>query len=201
MGGEMRLTYFNARARAELARLLFKLAGKEFTDRRVEGEEWTALKPSTPKGQLPILEVDGKMMCESGAICRYLAREFGLYGSDNWEAAICDQILDTVDSVFQNIVQIKFTAKTEEAKATAMKNAVSNIEGLEKLVYSFKKGAFLLGEKASLADAAIRNITEYFAALPELKLESYPTVKAIASNFAAIPAIAEWIKTRPETNM
>ena len=31
----------------------------------------------TPKGQLPVLEVEGKMMCESMAIARYVARETG----------------------------------------------------------------------------------------------------------------------------
>ena len=30
---------------------------------------------ATPKGQLPIMEVDGKMMCESMAMARYVARE------------------------------------------------------------------------------------------------------------------------------
>ena len=30
---------------------------------------------ATPKGQLPIMEVDGKMMCESMAMARYVATE------------------------------------------------------------------------------------------------------------------------------
>lgn len=42
---EMKLTYFNGRGRAELTRLLFTQAKRSFTDCRVEGEEWTKLKP------------------------------------------------------------------------------------------------------------------------------------------------------------
>ena len=41
-----KLTYFNVRGRAETARMLFKLAGQEFEDNRVEGETWQAMKPS-----------------------------------------------------------------------------------------------------------------------------------------------------------
>ena len=46
MPGEMKLTYFHLRGRAELSRLLFKLAGKEFNDNRVTGESWQQFKPS-----------------------------------------------------------------------------------------------------------------------------------------------------------
>lgn len=41
-----RLTYFNGRGRAEVTRLMFALAGVEFEDKRIQGEEWPALKPS-----------------------------------------------------------------------------------------------------------------------------------------------------------
>ncbi|XP_067932282.1 hematopoietic prostaglandin D synthase-like [Watersipora subatra] len=201
MPGEMKLTYFHLRGRAELSRLLFKLAGKEFNDNRVTGESWQQFKPTAPKGQVPVLEVDGKMICESNAICRYLAREFGLYGSNNWEAAICDQILETIAAIVQSAVQLKFSAKTEEDKAECLKKAISHVEGLEKLASSFKKGKFILGDNASLADAAIQNSTEFCSGLPDFKLEAYPTINAIATDFAAIPAIAEWIKTRPESSM
>ena len=42
----------------------------------------------------------------------------GLYGSNNWEAAICDQILETIAAIVQSAVQLKFSAKTEEDKVS-----------------------------------------------------------------------------------
>ena len=33
----------------------------------------------TPYGQMPVLTVDKTMINQSGAICRYLAREFSTY--------------------------------------------------------------------------------------------------------------------------
>ncbi|XP_055955439.1 glutathione S-transferase 1-like [Patella vulgata] len=73
-----RLHYFDSRGRAEIARLMFNAAGQEFDDVRYSKEEWPAFKPKTPLGQLPVLEVDGKLYAESGAIFNYLARELDI---------------------------------------------------------------------------------------------------------------------------
>ena len=40
-----RLTYYNARGRAETARLLFAVKGQDYVDRRMDQAEWDALKP------------------------------------------------------------------------------------------------------------------------------------------------------------
>lgn len=40
MIGEVKVSYFNARGRAEMTRLLLKLAGKEFVDYRFDFEDW-----------------------------------------------------------------------------------------------------------------------------------------------------------------
>lgn len=49
-----------------------------------------------PFGMLPVLEVDGKQICQSMAIARYLANEFGLAGRDNWEKLKCDELVETL---------------------------------------------------------------------------------------------------------
>jgi len=50
---------------------------------------------ATPFGKTPVLEVDGKQSHQSAAICRYLAKQFGLNGSSDWEALEIDAIVDT----------------------------------------------------------------------------------------------------------
>jgi glutathione S-transferase len=51
---------------------------------------------ATPFGKAPILEIDGKQTHQSAAICRYLAKQFGLNGSNDWEALEIDAIVDTL---------------------------------------------------------------------------------------------------------
>ena len=40
----MKLIYFNARGRAELARLILAQAGEDYIDERVERDDWPKLK-------------------------------------------------------------------------------------------------------------------------------------------------------------
>lgn len=41
-----KLTYFNARARAEIIRLIFAVADEKYEDVRLDRENWRTLKPS-----------------------------------------------------------------------------------------------------------------------------------------------------------
>ena len=72
-----KLVYFNIEGAAEKARLAFVLAGIEFTDERLSmpSPDWPALKATLPNGQLPVLYIGDKVMCQSGAMCRYAARK------------------------------------------------------------------------------------------------------------------------------
>jgi len=45
-GKNIKLIYFNARGRAELARLILAQAGADYEDSRLTREEWPNYKPS-----------------------------------------------------------------------------------------------------------------------------------------------------------
>lgn len=45
---------------------------------------------------LPVLQIDGKLIAQSNAVARYLARKHGLNGKDEWEAMLCDILVDTL---------------------------------------------------------------------------------------------------------
>jgi glutathione S-transferase len=54
-----------------------------------------AVFTAMPFGKTPVLEIDGEQTHQSAAICRYLAKQFGLNGSNDWEALQIDAIVDT----------------------------------------------------------------------------------------------------------
>lgn len=72
-----KLLYFDCRGRAEAIRQLFKLAKVDFEDARIDMDTWANVKDSTPFGQVPVLEVDGKQIAQTNAILRFVGRELG----------------------------------------------------------------------------------------------------------------------------
>jgi glutathione S-transferase len=52
-----------------------------------------------PFAQVPVLEVDGQMLAQSNTISRYLARQHGLAGKDEWEQAQADMYADNINDL------------------------------------------------------------------------------------------------------
>ncbi len=82
MSAKPTLHYFPAKGRAEAARLAFALAGIEFEDHRFPGEQWPALKQTTPLGGAPWLTMGDLTLCQSNALLWYASRRGGLIPED-----------------------------------------------------------------------------------------------------------------------
>jgi glutathione S-transferase len=96
----LKLTYFDYHGgRGEPARLVLAMAGIPFEDDRVDPADWPRLKAEKPFGALPVLEVDGRVLAQSNAINRYVGKLAGLYPSDPWDAALCDETMEAVEDV------------------------------------------------------------------------------------------------------
>lgn len=52
-----------------------------------------------PLGQVPVLEIDGKVYNQSKAICRFLAKKNNLSGSNEQESYEVDATVDTIDDL------------------------------------------------------------------------------------------------------
>lgn len=96
----LKLVYFDIDgARGEAARLAMVIGGVPFEDDRVKFGDWQARKPGTPFGALPVLERDGQSVAQSNAINRYVGKLAGLYPTDAWQAALCDETMDAVEEI------------------------------------------------------------------------------------------------------
>jgi prostaglandin-H2 D-isomerase / glutathione transferase len=101
-----KLTYFDAPAsRGEECRLALHLAGVDFEDVRIQGSDWPALKPTTPFGSLPVLELPGHpALAQSNAILVLIGRRHDLHPRDDFEAARHEAVMQHVEDLRAAIV-------------------------------------------------------------------------------------------------
>jgi glutathione S-transferase len=76
-------TYFGMKTPVGLPSMFcLEVSGKKYCGKPVLMADWPELKPKTPNGQLPFMEMpDGSAICESGACGRAIAGAAGLLGS------------------------------------------------------------------------------------------------------------------------
>ncbi len=72
------------------------------------------LKPDSPTGQLPMLEVNGKKICQSFTIAHFLAKRAGLCGKNDVEAAQAEMVVHTIGDIInrQSLAVVKFCLDT-----------------------------------------------------------------------------------------
>ncbi|KXJ08912.1 glutathione S-transferase [Exaiptasia diaphana] len=203
-----KLYYFNARGRAEPARLCFAAAGVKYEDVRYTFEEWSKEKAAglSPMGFLPMLEVDGKKLNESLAIMRYLAREFGLCPKDSFMVAQCDMVVDSLFDVFGKLYAFKFE-KDEEKKKNLEKEFYEKVvpnfyTKMTALLKNNSKGkGFFVGDKLTYADISMFTLGDYLSEHKPSLLDEFPEVKANYVQVRDSSGIKEWLSTRPKTEM
>jgi len=204
-----KLTYFNARGRAENIRMLFALAGQEFQDVRMgtDGEKWEDVKKNFPLAALPVLEIDGKQLNQSKAIASYLARELGFYGANSWETAKVDEISGTVEDLWLPYLEAMFSKDDKAQKDATMKKLFEEkapilLKFLEDQLCKNNEGqGFFVGNKISLADLNFHTSVETLEASSMLGLEKYPKLTALKARIEAHDKLAPYLAKRTKCDV
>ncbi|XP_071083389.1 glutathione S-transferase 1-like [Haliotis cracherodii] len=204
-----KFTYFNLRARGEIPRLVLNAAGVTFEDRRVEFSEWGALKPSTPFGQLPYIEINGKPFPESMAISRYLAAEHGLAGKTPLERLRADFLTEQTRSMKEGIYKYFFESDAT-SKAEGQKKFEEEIR--PKYLTSWEQaakdntsgGGYLVGKQLTIADLAVMDALDAVLQDEAFKATFAKTYTNLSKNYDTVTSVAnvkKYRETRPQTSI
>jgi glutathione S-transferase len=179
-----RLIYFDAPvSRGEECRLALHLAGVPFEDVRIKREDWPALKPTTPFGSVPVLEMPGHPpLAQSNAILVLIGRQYGLHPQDAFEAARHEAMMCHVEDL-RGIVgpTIRITDEAEKKKAReALATSFLPTWG-EKTEKQIGDGPFFAGAKLHVVDLKVYMAVRWFAGG---KVDHIP-----ATIFAAFPKL------------
>merc|ERR1711997_1206901 len=200
MAPKVKLTYFNLRAKGEPARLLLAYGGIKYEDYRVSFEdqrEWKAMKPTTPYGSLPLLEWDGVCIAQSMAIARFLAKEVGLAGRNNLEAAQVDEIVDAVNDIFQAGLNAIFSGDDAQMKKYEKETLPAGLANIEKILES-RGGQYMVGNALSWADL---RLFDFCHSLPKPSLVKFPRISNLTERVGNIPNIKTWVQSRPKSKL
>jgi len=209
---EIKLYYFKIPFwRAEVTRLALFIGDVPFKDYRVEGKEIDNLKETgllpnnqiAPFKQLPVLDVDGKIIAQTGAIARFCGKLSGLYPKDDdFKAAQIDQIIEAAQDI-NYLVTLSGRDKEKERLALARKILATKhlpkwFQYLENLLAENKDSNFFVGNKISIADLAIWRLLGWLSSglldgVPANILEPYEKLNKLREEVYKHPKVNEWM--------
>uniref|UniRef100_A0A1I7TS13 glutathione transferase n=1 Tax=Caenorhabditis tropicalis TaxID=1561998 RepID=A0A1I7TS13_9PELO len=199
-----KLIYFPLRARAEISRQIFAYAGKDYEEQVVTFEQWPALKNSTPFGQLPVLEVNGKPVGQSYAIARYLAKEFGLAGKNDIEEAEVDALADQFKDYLNEVVPyMSVVAGFKPGDANQLRTDVfvpnfkKHFTFFENILSKSASG-FFVGNSLTWVDLLISQHIQDVLEKDLAVVEEFKNVQAHRKKVQNLDRIKQWIAKRPE---
>lgn len=98
---------------------------------------------------MPVLDIDGHVICQSLAICRYLSNEFGFYGDSNLDKLDIDQIVDTLVDHFAEICKIVFDKSLSDDEKVSVRKKLLSIIFLVSKIKCLMEGIGLVGEQST----------------------------------------------------
>ncbi|CAG2194335.1 GST [Mytilus edulis] len=180
-----KLTYVNGRGRGELIRIILAGVGLEYTEEYLTTkEQWEELKKSGKLlyNQVPLLEIDGLELVQTGAIARYLARKYNMYGSNDQEAVKVDMYYEGSRDFYSVFIAMVFTDENECLK-----------KAKEVMVPKY----FPVYEKDSISIADL-GLLECLLAVEEFlgmeSMDSYPILKEYYQKLKALDRISTFLK-------
>lgn len=201
------LTYFDLTGRAEPIRVALLLGKVKFTDKRIGFPDWGALKPTTPWGSLPILELkDGTVIAQTKSILRAVGKIGGLYPEDPIAAAKVDELMDALDDAFNDSLNNCGRGLEKEAKEAARVEFFATGQGASALkkvdeIIGKNGGKHSVGDSVTIADIILLTstcflISGFWDGVAPTTLDAYKNIQATRKLVASIPEVAAYYEGR-----
>lgn len=157
-----------------------------------------------PMGQMPIMEVDGRRVHQSLAMARYLAKQVGLNGKNDWEDLEIDIAVDTINDFRMKIgaVQYETDEEVQKKKRVTLDNETIPfyLDKLDAMVAA-NNGYFALN-RLTWADLYFTAILDYLNFMAKKDLtDKHSNLKKVVETVLALDGIKEWVAKRPQTEV
>jgi glutathione S-transferase len=185
-------------SRGEECRLAFSLAGADFEDNRIAREAWAALKPTTPFGTLPVLEVPGHApIGQSNAILVLIGRLHDLHPGDAYEAARHEAVMAAVEDLRAAVAPSGRLPDHEKRAAREQLAKVTIPTWAAFVEAQIGDGPFFAGAKPHVVDVKLymglrgfrSGVMDY---IPTTVFDDFPKLIRLCDAVVAHPAVKAW---------
>lgn len=194
---QVTLTYFDfPGGRGEDCRLALHIAGVDFEDNRIKGDNWAQHKGAAPFGALPVLEVEGKgKLGQSNAILQFIGLRHDLHPSDDWKAAQHQALMDAVEELRGKITPV---LKISEDRETVRKEFMDGyLKAWSTNVERNVSGPFVDGDKINVVDLKLFGLMRWFIGggvdhIPKDVFAPFPKLTALFEAVQSEPRVRDW---------
>uniref|UniRef100_H2YFI1 glutathione transferase n=1 Tax=Ciona savignyi TaxID=51511 RepID=H2YFI1_CIOSA len=193
------LHYLDGRGRAEKIRWMLAACGIDYDENFSHGKE--DFQKRVDDGlflfkQIPMLEIDGIKIVQTGAILRYLGHKGKLMGDNPKEGAMIDMYTDgLIDMSVPGMIYI-FQPKDEiDAFWTTNKEKLNNkyFQVFEKILET-NQSTFLVGNRQSMADIILIETLVNYIDIEQDILANYPNLTAFMKQQGTIPWVSKFMQ-------
>ena len=200
--------------RAEVSRLALFMGDIPFTDYRINKQEYDIFKKlgklpnniTAPFKQLPVLEVDGKIFAQTGAIARFCGKLSGLYPTNNdYDSALIDQIIEASQDINFMVTLSNRDKDPQKMKLSreilATKHLPKMFQFLENLIDNNKKSPWFVSDSITIADLAVWRLLGWLSSglldgVPTNILDPYKKLKSMRKAVYQHPKVNKWMLTK-----
>ena len=196
--------------RAEVLRVSLFIGNISFEDVRISREEFKEVVLTgklrngmrVPFHQLPVLQINGKIVGQTGAIARFCGKQSGLYPKDDFLAAKVDQIIDTATDI-TNLVSPTVREKNEIIKKDKREKLSNKLlprwfTYLENILENEKGSTWFVDNKISIADIAVWRLLGWLKSgmldgIPTNICDTYTKLNNVHAEVHKHPKVQEWM--------
>jgi len=178
------LHYFQGKGLGEQIRLMLWEAGVHYEERYVDTrEKLEALRANNDLlfQQLPLLEIDGLKLVQSGAIVRYIARKYKLYGKSGADEVHCDMLADGIKDMLGKLTGYLFQTDKEAFKAQVRPLIPRYLDCFTSYLSRNNNGemkGFLLGDTITFVDITLFDVLERVIEIFPKLMSEYPYIES-----------------------
>lgn len=208
-----KLTYFGIPGRGEAIRLALAIGGVEFEDERVPFPAWGKVKPTTPWGTLPVLELaDGTMLAQARSVLRFVGKHTTtpnlLYPvNDPLLAQRVDELMDALEDLgatITNVGQGIPKEEKEDARLVAVSEGGAVYDILAKIdAFIEANGAdgYAVGAEMNIASILTftnigRLVGGVFYGVPPTVCDPFLNIQRVRKTVGSDPAVIAWYDAR-----